>query len=131
MKNSSPVKGVRPNKKDSQQKHKEKHEKKNHADSQESKQTSKVVEVDKKEKARDKGIKNGRKGNKNSGKTDKGPSKDANSSSPAKTQLEEAIYALGGDEEDYLLVKNVDEDGFTPGADTASTAADVSMRLFF
>jgi hypothetical protein len=129
MKDPASSKGEQPIRKDSHHGHKEKRQNKDHPKFEKAKKPSNDVNADKKGQGKDKKSKGKHPGHLKNGAAAAAAA--ANKvSSPTKTQLEEAIYALGGDEEDYLLIKNVDEDESTQDMKRDSRTKDVSSGRF-
>ena len=125
MKDSASSKGEQPIRKDSHHGHKEKRQNKDHPKFEKAKKPSKDVNSDKKEQGKDKKTKG-----KHTSHLKTGAAAANKVSSPTKTQLEEAIYALGGDEDDYLLINNADEDESMQEMKRNSRTEDVSSGQF-
>lgn len=127
MKNAASSKGDQPIRKNSYHGHEDKRQNKDHSKFEKAKKPLKDVNADKKGQGKDKKTKGTHTAHLKNGAA---ANKDAKLSSATKTQLEEAIYSLGGDEEDYLLIKNVDEDESTREMKRDSRAEDVRSGWF-
>lgn len=127
MKNPASSKGEQPIRKNPHHAHKEERQNRDHPKFEKAKKPSKDVNAERKGQGKDKKTKGTHMAHL---KNEAAANKDANLSSPTKTRLEEVIYALGGDEEDYLLINNVDKDEPTQEMKRDSRIEDVRSGRF-